>query len=173
MFSIGEATFICQNPRLELILIPMRKKDCCFYVYAKQSVGSHPRPVWRGALLFNGHHAHSVGHKAQALALFPLPSSTHTGGSSAKLLSGPTDYLPQALAHYQRLVWISPASIPVSGLLRRRLTHFLACLQSLSQCSGSGRSGDGDHGKPYRSVTEGEMRRRMVTVSIADVITPI
>ena len=84
---------------------------------------------------------------AMGVQACPVPTailSTHTGGFGEVAFQDLTDYLPQALAHYQRL-----------GL-------DFSCIYS----------GFLDHGKPYRTVTEG-MRRRMVElVSIADVITP-
>ena len=112
---------------------------------------------------------------AMGVQACPVPTailSTHTGGFGEVAFQDLTDYLPQALAHYQRLGL--DFSCIYSGFLgsEAQIDHCLAFFKAYPSALAVVDPVMGDHGKPYRTVTEG-MRRRMVElVSIADVITP-
>ena len=112
---------------------------------------------------------------AMGVQACPVPTailSTHTGGFGEVAFQDLTDYLPQALAHYQRLGL--DFSCIYSGFLgsEAQIDHCLAFFKAYPSALAVVDPVMGDHGKPYRTVTEG-MRRRMVgLVSIADVITP-
>ena len=105
----------------------------------------------------------------------PIPTailSTHTGGFGEVAFQDLTDYLPQALAHYQRLGL--DFSCVYSGFLgsEAQIDHCLAFFQAYPDALAVVDPVMGDQGKSYRTVTAG-MRRRMVElVGIADVITP-
>lgn len=112
---------------------------------------------------------------AMGVQACPVPTailSTHTGGFGEVAFQDLTDYLPQALAHYQRLGL--DFSCVYSGFLgsEAQIDHCLAFFRAYPNALAVVDPVMGDHGKAYRTVTEG-MRRRMVElVGIADVITP-
>lgn len=112
---------------------------------------------------------------AMGVQACPVPTailSTHTGGFGEVAFQDLTDYLPQALAHYRRLKL--DFSCIYSGFLgsEAQIDHCLAFFRAYPNALAVVDPVMGDHGKAYRTVTEG-MRRRMVElVGIADVITP-
>ncbi len=112
---------------------------------------------------------------AMGVQACPIPTailSTHTGGFGEVAFQDLTDYLPQALAHYQRLGL--DFSCVYSGFLgsEAQIDHCLAFFRAYPDALAVVDPVMGDQGKSYRTVTAG-MRRRMVElVGIADVITP-
>ncbi len=112
---------------------------------------------------------------AMGVQACPVPTailSTHTGGFGEVAFQDLTDYLPQALAHYQRLGL--DFSCVYSGFLgsEAQIDHCLAFFRAYPDALAVVDPVMGDQGKSYRTVTAG-MRRRMVElVGIADVITP-
>ena len=104
---------------------------------------------------------------AMGVQACPVPTailSTHTGGFGEVAFQDLTDYLPQALAHYQRLGL--DFSCIYSGFLgsEAQIDHCLAFFKAYPSALAVVDPVMGDHGKPYRTVTEG-MRRRMVEPS--------
>ena len=112
---------------------------------------------------------------AMGVQACPVPTailSTHTGGFGEVAFQDLTDYLPQALAHYQQLGL--DFSCVYSGFLgsEAQIDHCLAFFKAYPDALAVVDPVMGDQGKSYRTVTAG-MRRRMVElVGIADVITP-
>ena len=112
---------------------------------------------------------------AMGVQVCPVPTavlSSHTGGFGEVEFRDLTDYIPQALAHYQKL-GVDFECI-YSGFLgsEAQIDH---CLQFFSAYPNALSVVDpvmGDHGKPYKTYTS-EMRRRMIELAaVADVITP-
>lgn len=112
----------------------------------------------------------AMGHQ-----LCPVPTavlSAHTGGLGEVALHDLTDFLPEALAHYQRLEL--QFQCVYTGFLSSaaQIDH---CLDFFSASPGALKVVDpvmGDHGKPYRTYTP-ELCRKMESLArAADVITP-
>ena len=105
----------------------------------------------------------------------PVPTailSTHTGGFGEVAFQDLTDYLPQALSHYQRLNL--DFSCVYSGFLgsEAQIDHCLAFFQAYPDALAVVDPVMGDHGRAYRTVTEGMRRRMIELVGIADIISP-
>lgn len=112
---------------------------------------------------------------AMGIQCVPIPTavlSTHTGGFEDFVLKDLTDYLPSCCAHYQKL------GIAFDAVY----TGFLASEEQAEGCHAFFRAFPsalkvvdpvmGDHGKAYRTYTEGLIRRMIGLVRCADVITP-
>lgn len=112
---------------------------------------------------------------AMGVQACPVPTailSTHTGGFGEVAFQDLTDYLPQALSHYQRLNL--DFSCVYSGFLgsEAQIDHCLAFFQAYPDALAVVDPVMGDHGRAYRTVTEGMQRRMIELVGIADIITP-
>ena len=80
--------------------------------------------------------------------------------------------MPQALSHYQRLNL--DFSCVYSGFLgsEAQIDHCLAFFQAYPDALAVVDPVMGDHGRAYRTVTEGMRRRMIELVGIADIISP-
>lgn len=112
---------------------------------------------------------------AMGVQACPVPTailSTHTGGFGEVAFQDLTDYLPQALSHYQRLNL--DFSCVYSGFLgsEAQIDHCLAFFQAYPDALAVVDPVMGDHGRAYRTVTEGMRRRMIELVGIADIISP-
>ncbi len=112
---------------------------------------------------------------AMGIQACPVPTailSTHTGGFGEVAMVDLTEYLPQALAHYERLG--VDFSCVYSGFLgsEAQIDHCLKFFKTYPKALAVVDPVMGDHGKPYRTVTEGMRKRMAELVNIADIITP-
>lgn len=112
---------------------------------------------------------------AMGIQCVPVPTavlSTHTGGFENFVLKDLTDYLPAALAHYQRLGLEFDAVY--TGFLASE-EQALSCLEFLRAFPSALKVVDpvmGDDGTAYRTYTDGLIRRMGELARRADVITP-
>lgn len=112
---------------------------------------------------------------AMGAQVCPVPTailSTHTGGLGDVVLKDLTDYLAPALAHYKKLD-LSFDCI-YSGFLSSP-AQVDSCLEYFAAYPGALLVVDpvmGDHGKPYKTMTDTMMRRMSELVKKAGVITP-
>ena len=112
---------------------------------------------------------------ALGLQVCPIPTavlSTHTGGLGEVAIKDLTEYLPEALRHYERL-GIEFECI-YSGFLGS-VTQIDHCLDFFSSFADALAVVDpvlGDHGKTYRTVSNEMCNRMHELVAVADVITP-
>lgn len=98
--------------------------------------------------------------------------STHTGGLGDVTIRDLTDYIPEALKHYQQLKL--DFDCIYSGFLssKEQIDH---CLSFFKAFPGAFKVVDpvmGDHGKAYRTCTQDIRDRMKELVSAADLITP-
>lgn len=112
---------------------------------------------------------------AMGVQACPVPTailSTHTGGFGDVAFQDLTDFLPQALAHYQKLDL--DFQCIYSGFLgsEAQIDHCLAFFKAYPNALAVVDPVMGDHGKAYKTVTEAMRRRMIELVCIADIITP-
>lgn len=112
---------------------------------------------------------------AMGVQACPVPTavlSAHTGGFGDVEFRDLTDYIPSALAHYQRLGLAFDCVY--SGFLgsEQQIDHCLSFFAAYPDALHVVDPVMGDHGKPYRTCS-GAMRTRMVELAaVADIITP-
>lgn len=112
---------------------------------------------------------------AMGVQVCPVPTailSTHTGGLGDCVIRDLTDFIAPTLEHYQKIKL--NFECVYSGFLGS-IDQIDLCLQFFSSYPSALAVVDpvmGDHGKPYRTVSD-PMRRRMgELVRVADIITP-
>lgn len=105
----------------------------------------------------------------------PVPTavfSTHTGGLGNFVFHDLTDYIPEALAHYQELQL--KFDCIYSGFLgsEHQISHCVEFLEAYPDALAVVDPVMGDHGKPYKTYTDSMCRRMTELVCKADLITP-
>ena len=112
---------------------------------------------------------------AMGVQVCPVPTavlSSHTGGFGEVVLRDLTEYINPALDHYKRLG--IEFECVYSGFLSSasQIDHCIEFFSAYPEALAVVDPVMGDHGKPYRTITD-DMRSRMAEmVSHADVITP-
>lgn len=112
---------------------------------------------------------------AMGVQVCPVPTavfSTHTGGLGDVECRDLTDFIEPVLRHYERLEIQFEAVY--SGFLgsEEQIDHCLSFFKAYPAALAVVDPVMGDHGRPYRTCTEG-MRRRMGELTrVADIITP-
>lgn len=98
--------------------------------------------------------------------------STHTGGLGDVTIRDLTDYIPEALKHYQNLKL--EFDCIYSGFLgsKEQIDHCLSFFQVFPKAFKVVDPVMGDHGKAYRTCTQDIRERMQELVSAADLITP-
>lgn len=112
---------------------------------------------------------------AMGMQVCPVPTaifSTHTGGFGEVAMRDLTEYLPAALDHYKRIGM--EFECIYSGFLGsfKQIDCCLDYFQSWSSALVVVDPVMGDHGRPYRTMTDAMCRRMHEMVEKADVITP-